>query len=140
MAKLQHIKKTVDGGYTSWSVPALRNASVVKRYESWELTVKLIDLLWACRAVGAYGAPRARTLQQMDKYVDQLLNMSEHEMVEKAYWAKAKALDCMNRDDMFDEFKCQTSRMWSDRADLLMLLYRDRVGQHVDGQVVLAAE
>jgi len=137
---LQHIKKTVEGGYTRWSVPALRNASVIKRYESWELTVKLIDLLWACKANGAYGEPRARTLQQMDKYIDRLLNMSDHEMVEKAYWAKAKALDVMGNDDMCENHQRKLVKIWSDRADLLMLLYRDRVGQHIDGQVSLAAE
>ena len=142
MAKLQHIKKTVDGSYTSWSVPALRNARVMKRYESWGLTIKSVDLLWACKATGALGLgpPRARTLQQMDDYVDWMLNMSNHELVERAYLAKTTALEMSGNDRMLDNQRHRMVKLWSDRADLLMLLYRDRVGQHVDGQVVLAAE
>lgn len=132
---LQHIKKTVEGGYTRWSVPALRNAHVIKRYESWTLTIGCADLLW----VLPHGN-NARTLRQLDEYIEKILRMSDHELVEKVFWAKTKALDCMNRDDMFDKFKLQSSRMWNERADTLMVLYRDRVGQFVDGQVSLAAE
>ena len=135
MAKLQHIKKTVEQGYTSWSAPELRNARVWKLYGSWTLTIARVDLLW----VLPHGN-NARTLRQLDEYIEKILRMSDHELVEKVFWAKTKALDCMNRDDMFDKFKCQTSRMWNERADTLMVLYRDRVGQFVDGQVSLAAE
>lgn len=142
MPKLKHIKKTVDGGYTSWSVPELRDACVRKRYESWELTVKRVDLLWACKATGALGLgpPRARTLQQMDEYVDRMLSMSDHELVERAYLAKTTALEMSGNDRMMDNQRHRMVELWSDRADLLMLLYRDRVGQPVDGQVSLAAE
>lgn len=134
---LQHIKRTVDEyGLTQWSAPELLNARVSKPHGlGWGLTVKRIDLLQAC----LYRST-ARTLEQMDDCIGRIICMSNHELVERAYHAKARALDCMNRDDMFDKFKCQTSRMWNERADTLMVLYRDRVGQFVDGQVSLAAE
>lgn len=135
MAKLKHIKRTVDEyGLTQWSAPELLNARLSKPHGiGWGLHVKRIDLLQAC----LYRST-ARTLQQMDDCIERIICMSNHELVERAYHAKAKAFDLMANDK--DGFNRRSAKLWSDRADLVMLLYRERVGQFVDGQVSLAAE
>jgi hypothetical protein len=135
MAKLKHIKRTVDKhGWTQWSAPELLNARVWKPDGcSWRLTIKRIDLLQAC----LYRST-ARTLEQMDDCIERIICMSNHELVERAYHSKARAFDLMANDK--DGYDRRSPKLWSDRADLVMLLYRDRVNQHVDGQVSLAAE
>jgi len=137
MAKLKHIKRTVDEyGLTQWSAPELLNARVSKPHGlGWGLTVKRIDLMQAC----LYRST-ARTLEQMDDCIERIIGMSNHELVERAYHAKARALDIMGKNEMSEGLRKKHVREWSNRADLVMLLYRNRVNQFVDGQVSLAAE